>query len=151
MSCVRHRVAMRIDVDVALDVDEAVVERVDLRHEERQRMQVRAFGGEELARAGVQLTLGRGVHLVAPGERLRIEIGEVGELAAGQEVVFDEVERALDARRAVGIALLVRAKREGEALGEGGHLRHRHHVGARAARDHDVGVVDHAAPQAPPT
>ena len=45
---------MAVHIDVALDVDEAMMERVHLRHEERQRTQVRPFGGEELARTGVQ-------------------------------------------------------------------------------------------------
>ncbi len=35
---------------------------------------------------------------------------------------------SLHVRRAVGVALLVRDEGEAEALGEGGHLRHRHHV-----------------------
>jgi hypothetical protein len=38
----------------------------------------------------------------------------------------------------------VGAKRKGEALGEGGHLRRRHHPGPRAGGDDDVRVVDHA-------
>ena len=139
-----HRVAMPVHIDVALDVDEAMMERVDLRDEERQRTQVRPFGGEELARTGVQMPFGRGVHLVAEGARLRIEIGEVGKRAPGEEIVFDEMKRALDARRAVGIALFVGPEDEAEALGEGRHLGRRHHPRAGAGGDDDVRVIDHA-------
>src|SRR5690606_8546507 len=43
-----HRVAIRVDGDVALDVDSSVVEVVDLGHECRQGIQVRSLGCEEL-------------------------------------------------------------------------------------------------------
>jgi hypothetical protein len=53
------------------------------------------------------------------------------------------VEGPLHAGRPVGVALLVRREGGAEARGEGGHLRHRHHVRPRA-REHDhVRVVDH--------
>ena len=45
-----HRVAVPVDADVALDVDDAVVQGVDLGDPERQRPQVRPLGGEELSR-----------------------------------------------------------------------------------------------------
>ena len=52
----------------------------------------------------------RRVHLVAEGPRLGVEIDEVGEGPAGEEIVLDEMKRALDARRAVGITLFVGPK-----------------------------------------
>ena len=86
----------------------------------------------------------RGVDLVAENARLAMEIGEVGEGAPGEEIVLDEMKGPLHAGRAVGIALLVRAEGEGEALGKRGHLGRRHHLRARARGDHDVRVVNQA-------
>src|SRR6266851_8412626 len=96
----------------ALDVDEPMMEGVHLRHEERQRAEVRVLGGKQLAGAGVEMALVGGVHLVAKGARLGIEIGEVGKAAAGQEIVLDEMKGPLDAGRAVGIALFIVATDE---------------------------------------
>ena len=45
-----HRVAVAVDVDVPLDIDEPVMQRVDLGQEERQGTEVGPFGREELAR-----------------------------------------------------------------------------------------------------
>jgi len=87
-----HRIPMPVHIHKALDVDEAMVQGVDLWHEERQRMEVRSFGGEELPRAGVQMSFRSRVHLVAEGPRLEIEIGEVGKRAPGEEIVLDEMQ-----------------------------------------------------------
>ena len=65
MSAIGHRVPVGVDADIALDVDDALMEQVHLGHEERQRVQVRAFERKELARTGVQMALRRGVDLVA--------------------------------------------------------------------------------------
>jgi len=105
---------------------------------------VELFGGEEFPRTGVQMLFARGVDLIAEGARLGIEIGEISEGAPGEEIVLDKMERPLDARRAVGIALLVRPEDEAETLGKGRHLGRRHHPRARAGGDHDVGVINHA-------
>ena len=86
----------------------------------------------------------RGVHGVAEAARLGIEIGVVGERAPGQEVVLEEVHGPLDARRAVRIALLVRAEDKAAAFGEGRHLGCRDHPRAGARGDHDVRVINHA-------
>jgi hypothetical protein len=106
---------------------------------------VRLLDGEELARRGVQVAAVGGVRLVAPGEGLGVQVVEVLELAASEEVVLDEVEGALDAGGAVGVPLLVGGEDEAVAVGKGGHLRHRDHVPAGAVQHHHVGVVDHAA------
>ena len=45
---IRHRIAVAMHIDIALDVNEAVMKRVHLRDEERQRLKVGPFGGEEL-------------------------------------------------------------------------------------------------------
>src|SRR5207247_7817699 len=58
-----HRIAMPVHIDKAFDVDQAMVQGVDLRHEERQRTQVRPFGAKSSrglacrCRFGVALTL----------------------------------------------------------------------------------------------
>ena len=84
---------MAVHIDVSLDVDEAMMERVHLRHEERQRTEPRVLSGKQLSRAGVEMAFRGGVHLVAKGARLGIEIGEVGKRASGQKIVFDEMKR----------------------------------------------------------
>jgi hypothetical protein len=141
---IRHRVAVGVHIDIALDVDETMMERVHLRHEERQWPQVRPFSGEEFPRTRVQMPFGGGVHLVAESARLGIEIGEIGKRAPGEKVVLDKMKGSLDAGRSVRIALLMRPEHEAKALGEGGHLRRRHHPRARASRDDDVRIVDQA-------
>jgi hypothetical protein len=88
-------------VDVAFDVDEPMMERVDLRDERRQRLEVRPLGGEELARTRMQMIFIGGVDFVAPRPGLRIEIGEVGKCPPGEKIGLDEPEGALDAARSV--------------------------------------------------
>ena len=46
---------MPVHGDVALDIDEAVMQRVELGDEERQRPELRPFSDEELARTRVQM------------------------------------------------------------------------------------------------
>jgi hypothetical protein len=85
------------------------------------------------------------VDAVAPLTRLLIQILPTGERAAGQKVVFDEGKRAFHARRAVGVAALVRHEAESEAFGEGIHFGHGNHFASRAAQHHHMRVVDHHA------
>jgi hypothetical protein len=134
-----------VDAHVALGVDDAVVEGVDLGDPDGQRLEHEPLGGEELAPAGVELGAEAGVDLVAPDDGLAIEVVPIVEVATGEEVLVDVVEGPLDARRAVGVADLVGGEGKVEPLGEGGHLGHRHHVSAGAREHDDVGVVDHAA------
>jgi urease accessory protein UreE len=89
-------------VDVALEVDDAMVQRVHLGHQRRQWLQARRFGLKQLAGHGLQAALEGGIHLVAPDDRLAVEVSEVIELAASEEVVLDVVEGPLDAGAAVG-------------------------------------------------
>jgi hypothetical protein len=92
----------------------------------------------------VQVPLGCRVDLVAPGARLGVEVREGVETPAGQEVIFDVVEGPFDARRPICVADFVGDKFEAEALSEGHHLGHRHHLSS-AAREHDqMRIVDHA-------
>src|SRR6202789_1607730 len=127
-----RRVAVGVDVDVSLAVDDPLVEPVALGHVARQRRKARPLDREELARAGVQVALGRGVDLVAPSPRLAVDVGPVVKLAAGQEVVVDVVEGTLDAGGPVGVALLVRREDAAETLREARHRRYWHHVLPRA-------------------
>ena len=135
---------MAVHIHKALDVDEAMMQGVDLWHEERQGTELRPFGGEELPRAGVQMPVRCRVHLVAEGPGLAIEIGEIRKRAAGEEIVLKEMKGAFDTRGAVGIALFMRPEDEAEAVGEGRHLGGRDHPRPGASRDDDVCVIDHA-------
>jgi len=103
-----HRVAVPMHIDIALDIDEPMMERVHLRDEERQRPQVRPLGGEELARTRVQMLFVGRVDFVAEGARLGIEIDEVGKRAPGEEVVLDEMKRYM---RRVAYAVISEANR----------------------------------------
>ncbi len=137
---------MTIDVDEALEVDDALMKQVDFRAPQRQAAHRGALENEQLVGAGREASTELRIDLVAPLARLAIGVGEVHELAAGEEIPLDEPERPLDARRAVGIAFLVRDEREIEPAGERLHLRHRHHLLAGAAQYDDVTVIDHAVP-----
>ena len=86
-----------------------------------------------------------GVDLVAPLARLLIQILPTGEGASGQEVVLDEGEGPLHARRTVGITDLMSHEVKAETLGQGGHLGHGNHLASGAAQHHHMGVVDHDA------
>jgi len=87
---VGHRVDVPPDVDVPLEVDEAMVQRVHLGHPDRQRRELRLLGGEELAGARLQVSLAGPVHPIAPGEGFPVELREIAKRAAGEEVVLDE-------------------------------------------------------------
>jgi hypothetical protein len=133
-----------MDVDVALDIDETVMQRVHLRNEERERLEVRPFGDEELARTRVEMICIRRVHLVAPGAGLRSEIREVGTGPPREKSHLHVPKRPLDAGGSIGVPFLVGAEGEVEALGEGGHFGRRPHRRARSRGDDDMGVINHA-------
>ena len=63
---VGRRVAVGVEGDEALHVDEPLMERVDLGDPGREGAELGRFRGEELARTGMEVALGRGVDLVAP-------------------------------------------------------------------------------------
>ena len=137
-------------MDVALEIDDALVERVDFGNPGRQRAQVRSLDGEQLARPRVEMSLERRIDLVAPRARLAIEVGEVGERAPGDEIALEVIELPLDVGGAIGVALLMRDEPEPEPAPERLHLGHWHHLLAGAAERDDVGVIDHAVGAAPP-
>ena len=97
----------------------------------------------------MQVAFDRGVDLVAPGARLRVQIVEVGKAAPCEEVIFDIIERALDARRPIGVSDGMRDEFKAESFAEGGHLRHRHHLLAAAGEHHQMRIVDHAPGASP--
>ena len=141
-----HREDVAIDVDEAFDVHHAVMQQVDVGHPRRARHQMGLLFREEFERTGLQRASLFAVDALAPRTRLEIEVREVGEGSTGDKVSLDVVEAALDVGRAIGVALFVRDEGETVAPGEGLHLGHRHHVGARALEDDDVCVVHHAPP-----
>ena len=76
-------------------------------------------------------TLGFAVgDVVAPGERLAVEVVEIGEAAASQEIRLDISERAFDPTFAVGMPNPVCAEPEAQGAGEGRHLRGDDGIGA---------------------
>src|ERR1035441_1732971 len=85
------------------------------------------------------------VDLVAPLPRLVVQILPTGERAACQKVALYKPEGPFYARRAVGIAALMRHETEPETIRERLHLRHRNHLAPRAPQHHHVRVIDHHA------
>jgi hypothetical protein len=93
-----HRIAIGVDPDHPLQVHHPLVEKIDGRHPDRHRLQVRSFNGEQLARAGLEIIAEAGIDFVAPLARLLIGVLPVAEGATGQEVGLDITEAALHAR-----------------------------------------------------
>ena len=121
------------------------MEEIDGRRPDRQRLQVGSFEGEQFARTGLEIVAETGIDLVAPLARPLVGIGPTAKGTARQEVGLDIAEAALDPGRAVGVANRMSLEAEAVAVGEGGHLRHRHHVAARALQHHEVSVVNQAS------
>src|SRR5439155_11414363 len=69
-----YGVVVGVEDDVALDVDEPLMEQVRLGDPARQAAQGRMLDGEELARAGLELALGARVDAIAPGARLPVGV-----------------------------------------------------------------------------
>src|SRR5450756_1348790 len=86
-----------------------------------------------------------GVDLVTPLAGLVVQIPPTGERTASQKVTLDKPEGPFYARRAVGVAALMRHETEPQAIRERLHLRHRNHLASRAAQHHHVRVIDHHA------
>jgi hypothetical protein len=90
------------------------------------------------------LLIGR-IDAVAPLARLAVQILPTGEGPACQEVVFNEVERPLDARGTIGVADLMGHETESHTLRKRRHLGHWFHLLTAAAQHHHVRVIDHGA------
>ena len=94
-----------------------------------------------MPRARLGLRIG---DVAAPGECLAVEVIEICEAAAGQEIRFDIRERALDPAFAVRVSHPVGAEPEAQGAGEGSHLRRDDGVSTGAGGKQDAGVVDDA-------
>jgi hypothetical protein len=116
----RHRIVVGVKPDVALDVDEPLMEQVGLGDPAGQPPQGRVLGGEELARGSSEVPLGAGVDLITPGAGLAVGVRPVGEAPAGEKPALDKAEHPLDAARAIGVADGVGDEGEPEPLGKGG-------------------------------
>jgi hypothetical protein len=138
-------VTVTVDADVALGVDDAVVELIDLGDVKGKRFELRQFPSEELSGRGSEVSSKLRVPAVTELSSLLVELGEVLETPAGQKVVLDGVHGALDESRTVDMAQLVGLETKPETLGEGLHLRNGGHVFACPAQDDHVRVVDEAA------
>jgi len=69
---VGYGVAVGIDRDVPLHIHQALVEKIDRRHPDRQRLQVGLLNGEQLARTGLEIVAELSVNLIAPLARLPV-------------------------------------------------------------------------------
>ena len=134
----RNRVANGVHRDVSFHVHRALMQAIHFGNPRRQRFQMQALDREQFARHGADMFLVSRVDAVAPLARLLIQIVPTGERAAGQKVVFDEGKRAFHARRAVGVADLMRHEAEPEAFRETPPSRAREsfRVRCRAAPPH---------------
>ncbi len=134
---------MPVDHHVSVHRDDPVVEHIRLRHPQGKRPHMRLLRREEFPRRRMQMPPERRVRLLAPGRRLPVQVVEIGECPAGQEIVLDVVERALHASLPIGIALLVRHEDDAETFGERLHLRHDLHLLSGPRQHHDMRIVDH--------
>ena len=114
-----------------------------------QRLQVEALRREELDRPGLDRSFVQPVGSLTPGAELCVGVGDVGEGAAGIEVVLDVIEGPLHSRRPVDVPERVRDEEEGEAGRKGDHLGRDHRVLASAAGHDDARVVEHAPGRGP--
>src|SRR5665213_3407221 len=138
------RVADAVHVHVAFGIHDAGEELIDLWHEQRQRLQVPLFDGEELAAAGVQLVGELGVPGLRGLSGPLVELAPVGKILPGQKGLLDTMERGFHTRGAVGVTERMRLEGKAVAGGKGAHLWGHDHVGPRAGGHDHVGVVHHA-------
>src|SRR3989441_10212533 len=116
---------------------------VDLRNPDRERFQMQAFDGEQLAWNSAEMFFVRAVDAITPLAGLLIQVLPAGEGASGKEVVINKIERPLHACRAIGIATLVSGKTKAESFSKRPPLGDRDHRPSGSSQNHDVGVVDH--------
>jgi hypothetical protein len=141
----RNRVANGVHRDISFHVYCALMQTIHFGNPCRQWFQMHAFECEELARHGADMFLVSRVDAVAPLPRLLIQIAPTGERAPGQKIVLDEEKRTFHARRAVGVADLVRYEAEPEAFPKHFHFRHGNHFASGSTQHHRMRVVDHDA------
>src|SRR5262245_16851227 len=146
----RHRVAVRVNRDVAIEIDDALKDLIDRRQHARQRLKVRLL--HYVGRLGrhaedaLRLLVG---DLPAPGQCLAVQIVEVDERATREEVPFYPREWSLDPSFSIGMAEMMSPKAEAQRARKGNHLRRDHRLRPRA-RDYDhAGIVDDTTRAAP--
>src|SRR5215831_16096834 len=124
---IRHRVAVGVDRDVAIEIDHALEDVVHRRQHAGQGLKIRLLHhvGRLGRHAEDALYFGVG-DLPAPGERLAVQILEV------HEVAFDPGERPFDSPFSSRMIYAMRAELEPQTPGEGDHLRRNHSLGPRA-------------------
>lgn len=108
-------------VDVALAIDDAVMQQIHLGHVHRQRTEGDGLDREQLAGRGAQRAPVCGIDPVAPGMGFDIEVLKVSELPPREEVVFDEVKTSFDFCGSVGVTDFMRHKVGGEAISKRRH------------------------------
>ena len=129
------RIAIGVDRDIAVQIDDAFEQLVDRRQYVGQRNEVRLLddvGG--VGRHAQRLLWFAVGDVAAPGERLAVEVVEIGEAPADEKIRLDIGERPFDPAFAIRVAHPVRAEAEAERAGEGGDLRRDDGVGARRRR-----------------
>ena len=101
----RHRIAIGIERDIAIEIDHPLKRVIHRRQHHRQGLQRGFLQHVGRFRRHPQRPLGAGIgHLLAPQDGLFVEIGEVSETACRQEIGFDEGEIAFDPPLAIRVA-----------------------------------------------
>ena len=138
-------VAVGVDRDIAVQIDDAFEQFVNRRQGIGQRHKVRPLDDVGRFRRHAERLLGFVIgDVAAPGDRLAVEVVEVLEVASGQEIVLDIGEGTLDPAFAVGVADPVGAETKAKSAGEGQHLRGDDGIGTGAGGEQHAGIVDDA-------
>ena len=88
----RNRVTVAVQRDVAFQINGPLMQPVDFRNPDGQRLELRLLDGEQFTRDGVQMFLITAVDAITPLASLLVEIRPTGETAAGEEVGFYKPE-----------------------------------------------------------
>jgi hypothetical protein len=141
-----NRVAIGLDRHEAVQIDHPLGHLIDRRQHCRQRLQAPFLDRVGRARRHPEDALRLGIrHRLAPSPRLLVQVGEIGERPAGQEMAFDPGKGSFDAPLAVGLVDRVGAEGESQRARERHHLRRKHRVVAGAVDDDHARVVDDAS------
>src|SRR5262249_53447157 len=141
----RYRVAVGVDRNVAVEIDDALEDLVNWWQDARQGLKVWLL--QHISRLGrrtedaVRFLVG---DLPTPRQRLAVQIDEVDEGAPREEVPFYPKEGSLDSPFAIGMAEMMSPKGEAQCARKGRHFRRDHRLRSRARHHHHAGVVDDA-------
>lgn len=145
----RNGIAIRVECDVALDIDVALVNVVDFGNVDRQRPQRRFLGYPKGSWGRAEMTSELEVCVVTPGSELFVAVLDVLERTPLVEVVLNVVERALDSPRAIRVTHGMGLEAKVKAVSERLHHGRGKCIFSAALTDDDRAVVDHAARCAP--